>query len=40
MKELFGRATGRRRLRASGQGDMAGGEVKQRGSQVKDTFTT
>lgn len=38
-KEVAGQATGNKKLEASGKSDMAKGEVKQRGSKVKDAFT-
>jgi len=38
-KETTGKATGNKKLEADGKGDMVKGEVKQRGSKVKDTFS-
>ena len=38
-KEQAGKATGDKSLERSGQADMAKGEVKQRGSKVKDAFS-
>lgn len=38
-KEQTGKVTGDKSLERSGQADMAKGEVKQRGSKVKDAFS-
>ncbi|MEJ2871801.1 CsbD family protein [Actinomycetospora sp. OC33-EN08] len=38
-KEQVGKATGNKKLERSGQADMAKGEVKQRGSKIKDAFS-
>ncbi len=37
-KEVTGKATGNKKLERSGQADMVSGEVKQRGSKIKDAF--
>lgn len=38
-KEAAGKATRNKKLEASGKSDMAKGEVKQRGSKIKDAFS-
>ena len=38
-KETTGKATGNKKLEADGKGDMVKGEVKQRGSKIKDAFS-
>ena len=38
-KEQAGKATGNETLERSGQSDMVKGEVKQRGSKIKDAFS-
>ena len=38
-KEQAGKATGNEDLERSGQADMAKGEVKERGSKIKDAFS-
>lgn len=38
-KEVTGKATKNKKLERSGQADMASGEVKQRGSKIKDAFS-
>ncbi|MCD2190716.1 CsbD family protein [Actinomycetospora soli] len=38
-KEQLGKATGNKELERSGQADMVKGEVKERGSKIRDAFS-